>query len=530
VTLGAVTGVGGRRGRGGPWPRRLSLVVVLAAVVGTALVAASGGVRGSDQYWYLADVQTLIDGGSATTNNIFPVGLLGDRSGVPPPFVHNVLSLYLAVLPATLVGAMGGWVVLNVVSTLVTAALVYGAARSVATSWAALLVAVGYATLPIVTWHTPQPLAEASTSAFAALAIYALARAGTSGRGWLVVTGTVGLLYLSRQSYLPLLLAVPVAFVVVRAWEGGARLRNACVPAIGLALTAGLITLAGGVMFASENVDFSYSRLLHTAVPGRTDNMWFNFELSKANLDNALPLDLGLVWAKLSANLGEQLLRFDSLPVAAFFWTFNALAIVAAAALAGTLRGARDPLRLRLVVAALAFVAIHLVTIGLFQNQFRYLVPALPGLLVVLAMVLSDRSWMSARLAGRKTAVAIVVTLLMLAPNLYLARTLRDDGLASAATEAAVDRLLDRTVPADQALLVEYAGTPQILGYAARPRLVLWVADHYSSADLDRLRHALPAGWLLAPVDSPLPLRAGADAPIDRVDALGRAWGLYRLP
>ena len=49
----------------------------------------------------------------------------------------------------------------------------------------------------------------------------------------------------------------------------------------------------------------------------------------------------------------------------------------------------RDPLRVRLTLAAFALVGVHIVTIVFFQNQFRYMVPALPALLVVLGLAAS---------------------------------------------------------------------------------------------------------------------------------------------
>src|SRR5689334_10097386 len=198
----------------------VALAIAVAVIV--TLYAASGGVRGSDQYWYLTDTEALAHDHVLTSNTVFPVALLGPDPTLPPPFIHNVLSVYLAAIPGAVLGAFDGWLVLNLMATIGAALLIFLAARTVAPRWASMLCAIVYPLLPITVWHAAQPLAEASTAFFAALAMYALARAGRASVRWLLLVGALGLLYLSRESYLPLLLAAPVGFLLVRSGEGGA--------------------------------------------------------------------------------------------------------------------------------------------------------------------------------------------------------------------------------------------------------------------------------------------------------------------
>ena len=510
-------------------PDRLSwiaLVAFVTVVVASTLFAASGGVRGSDQYWYLADVETLARDRVIGSTTVFPVGLLGDHGTLPPPFIHNVLSIYLAALPALVVGPLGGWIVLNLVATLATSFLIYRAARVVASVWAAALCAVLYPLLPVTVWQTAQPLAEASTSLFGALAFYLVTGARVSAIRWLGVVLAVGLLYFSRQSYLPLLLAAPLWFGVLRACELGARIRDVLPLTALLAAVALAITSAGQLMFAAANVRVSYTRLWHTAVPGRSDNMWFNFDLSSANLADQLPFDTDILVPKLVGHLAEQLVSFGSLQIAVFYWTFNALALVAVA----KLWRERGRLRRRIIIAALAPVAVHLVTIVLFQNQFRYSLPALPGLLVVLAMVLEDTPRLARRLAPRPAVVVLVVTAVALVPSGVLALTIRDEGIRSASVEAATRDLFDEHVGPSENVLIVYSGTPQVFAYAVRPRLILYTSPEYNRAEYARLLDAFPARWIFAPVDSAaLTHTTVRPAPAGVVDALGTQWGLFEL-
>ncbi len=511
---------------------------ILAVIVGSAFVlvvialsvfAASAGVRGSDQYWYLADVETLIHRGMIVSDTIFPVGLLGPAGSLAPPFIHNVLGTYLAAIPATIVGGYGGWVALNVVATLATSGLIYLAARTVADHWAAAVCAVAYPLLPITLWHTAQPLTEPSTAFFAALAISLLAVAGSSTMRWLAVVGAVGLLYYSRESYLPLLLTVPIGYVIVRAGQGPGGLRAALAPMTVLWAGVVVMVVVGRALFGAQNVAFSYTRLLNAAVPGETGNMWFNFDLSSANLEDRLPFRLDLLGAKALGHAAEQFVSFDSAPFALFFWTFNVLAIVALLTL---WRDRRQPARVRLIVAALSMVAIHFVTITLFQNQVRYTVPAIPGLLVVFAIALSGIPALRQAAAPRTTLVVALVILVALAPAVVLARAQRNDAVDADATEQGVRALLDANLDRDETAMIVYVGQPQVLAYGAGPRRILYVSPDYTTDEYDRLRAAFPARWLLAPVGSPAIAGLGGSplAPVGTVQVSGDDWGLYPLP
>jgi hypothetical protein len=506
----------------------LALLALGLVVAGLTAVAAGGGVRGSDQYWYTADVETLIRTGVSSTNTVFPVGLLGPSHVLPPPFIHNVLSLYLAALPALAFGPYGGWLILNLVATLSTAALIFLAARTVASRWAALACAVLYPFLPITFWYTAQPLSEASTSLFAALAIYLLAIAGRRAGLWLALVGALGLLYLSRESYLPLLWAAPIGFLLMRIHEDGGRVRAALIPTAVIAAASMAVVAVAGLAFANDNVRFSYTRLIHAAVPGSTSNMWFNFDLSAANIADQLPFDPGLVAAKLGQDLLEQFVRFDSAAFALFYWTFNGLTLVAIVML---WRRRHRVAQLRFIIGALSFVAVHVITIAIFQNQARYLVPALPGLLVVLAIAIDGVPSFARRLRDRPTAIIVGLAIVALAPMAALAVTSRREGLDQAVVERDTRQLLDARIPDVEPLLIAYEGNPQVFAYAARPRLVLYLWPDYAVADVDRLLRAFPSRWLLAPSNSSLltTLGSAVDAAAGDIYGADGHWVLYHL-
>ncbi len=507
----------------------LTLFALGAAVFLLIVVAAGNGVRGTDQYWYLADAESLAERGSAATTTIFPVGILGPGGTLAPPFVHNALGVYLAGVAATLLGGYWGWIAVNVAATFATSVLIFLAARTVARRWAAFVCAALYPLLPVVFWHMTQPLVEISAAFFAALAIWLLAIAGDRTIRWLGVVGAVGLLYLARESYLPLLLAVPIGFLLVRLSERRTGLATTVPPTALLSVAAIGIVWLGRVLLPGDNVSFSFARLVRTAVPGLTDNMWFNFDLSAANLADRLPFSWDLLPDKFVGHMAQQFVLFDSPGEAAFYWTFNVLALVAVVML---WRRWGDPRQRRLIVAALAFVAVQFATITLFQNQIRYTVPALPGLIVVLAIAISGVPWLVRTVGRRPLAAIALMTVIALVPNLAIGLVQRREATAFSVVEQEARRVWDAHVDATEPVVIVYSDRPQVLAYAADRRPTLFVSEAYSAAEYDRLRAAFPGRWLLAPAGSPAieGLGAGAVPAVESIDVFGVEWGLHQLP
>jgi hypothetical protein len=65
----------------------------------------------------VADVESLVEGRGVQTNEVYPVSIRHEIAPLPRPFVHNILNIYVAALPALLFGAYGGWIVFNLISS-----------------------------------------------------------------------------------------------------------------------------------------------------------------------------------------------------------------------------------------------------------------------------------------------------------------------------------------------------------------------------------------------------------------------------
>jgi 4-amino-4-deoxy-L-arabinose transferase-like glycosyltransferase len=489
----------------------------------------AGGLRGTDQYWYAADAEALGRHFSLHSNNVFPATLFSPGAVLPPYFKHDILSVWLAAVPTFFVGPAWGWLLLNLAATAGTALLIGATARRVASSVAAQLCALAYIVMPLTLWQTAQPLAETAITFFAALALYFLAGAGRSLARWMLVTLALGGLYFSRQSYLPVLLLSTPAFLLLclgpepRAWRR----------ALWQGLVLGVTTIAlyglAHVMFSHENVSHSYMRLLYTNVPGMSDNMSMNFDMSSVNLHDTLHLDPNILLLKLAHNLEEQVFLFANPMEAFFYWSFNMLTLIALWML---WRCRRRPEERLLLLAALVPVGVHLLTIVLFQNQFRYLLPAFPGLLIALAIALTEWDPLRRRLELRAVPVMAVVLLVSLLPNIALGALLHREMAVERQIRGQATALFDRYVPPDDRMIIAYHKGYLMFGYAARPRLVLFVDPTYDSATFGRLRERFTAGWLFAPAGSPFAAMLGAKplAAAAPIEAFGTPWQLYSLP
>lgn len=89
--------------------------LVTIFVVGALVLYGSNGLRGTDQYWYVGDTQSIIDGDrSSTTTIFFPGSLLREQTIQRPNYVlHNSFMLPMAAYIGQVTGAYAVWIILN---------------------------------------------------------------------------------------------------------------------------------------------------------------------------------------------------------------------------------------------------------------------------------------------------------------------------------------------------------------------------------------------------------------------------------
>ena len=470
-------------------------LVLGAAVVTFAVLAwlASPGVRGSDQYWYVADVAALAEGRGPVTNNTFPPSVLPVLDTLPRPFVHNIPNLYLIAPLARLFGPFFAWVIGNVLATFVAGALIFAAVASLATKRAAMLAALVWLAMPVTFWQATQPLAEATLAPVVALAVFLCVRPSPGWRSWVGIAAAIGFLAACRTSMVVLIPLIPLAFALR---DRRPMARRIILAGTLMAVSLGIVGLWSA--FAEPNLRRGIFDFLRSGVPGTTGNMAPFLELEPG------PLTAGMLVRKATYSVRTQFLAEPALQ--AFYLPFNALLVIYVG-LVVRRRQVTAP-----DAAAAALVAAHFLTIVVFQNQFRYMVTVLPALIGAVAVGAHRSGWLGRRWVP--TAAAASLLLVEIAVNAPVAGWIRADALREGRAREALSTAAASLVPADDRVVVEAKGRYLLIGYVLRPRPVLFVDSGYSAEQYDGLASGFGAEWLICRQGSAILQRVQAVATV----------------
>ena len=102
--------------------------ILISGIAAYALLVAFGatnGIRGDDPFWYLADIETLVGGGEAVTNFVFPYTVVTDGYVGPRSFVHNILYPYLSAVPGSFIGPLAGAIFINAISQILASIIIF---------------------------------------------------------------------------------------------------------------------------------------------------------------------------------------------------------------------------------------------------------------------------------------------------------------------------------------------------------------------------------------------------------------------
>ncbi len=148
----------------------IQLLLLLSMSMLIVILFGAHGVRGTDQYWYLADVDTLIQGGEPLSNLYFPRVLIENREDTNY-FIHNGPALHLSAIVGGWTGAFYGWLIVNLLCHLVTASCIYITALRCTNNNVATASCFLYFISPVAIWQTVNMLQENFFSALLAIII-----------------------------------------------------------------------------------------------------------------------------------------------------------------------------------------------------------------------------------------------------------------------------------------------------------------------------------------------------------------------
>jgi len=427
------------------------------------LIGASGGVRGSDQYWYLDDTETLVSGGEHFSNSLFPRQLLAE--GIErSPFIHDILPQRAVVPVARLIGPFWAWIGMNAVAMLIGAALTFIAVRRVSDSamaaWAAALLLL----LPLSVFCATQVLVETSlVPLFAATALLIQRPAGPFKYFGLALVLTLGLM--SRITVLPLLLLLPLV-PLFESIPVRRRLALAALSAVMVAIGVGLNRwIFAGIPIPGNPLAFG--------INGRGLSLWLSTDPVVLTFDSVISKLRASAMSLTEGSTGSRILTATS-------WL---LMLTAAGGAFVAWRGVHRSHRLiALFVVVVLFVTVA--TLGLYQNQVRYVLPAYPVLLLSTAMLFSGRE--RARAPWRGRGVLLTASIVVLVPLAFAnALMARAEGVREQAGRAEVIAAAADLRGEGDIILV--AGNDQMFAHCLRPRTVLFLREDQPASEWARI-------------------------------------------
>lgn len=469
------------------------ILVIIIIFIFLIYWGSSSGVRGTDQYWYLADAESLINGQGVQTNNIYPVSVYKEIQSIPRPFVHNILNLYFVILPGIFFGAYTGFIIMNILCSFLTAFFIYKTIIIYTKYQAALLISSLYLLLPITVWQTTQPLAEASIAPLVALLMLLYAKISISNNNkifnWLILVFISSLLILCRLSFLPLIFVIPIIYLI---HNRPIKIKNIFNMVILFIL--GFLFLLIQKKYFESNVSTS---LLQTIICNKMMGFYFDLYTLPITIKNVIDI----LFIKTIKALKIQFLSLNSLGIL-FYLPFNLMVIISLILL---FKSKSKKIK-NITFIAILFFLLHLLTVILVQNQFRYMLVITPPLLIVTGIALGNWKRITCFL-NKKYVIFILILILLLTPiDFLLANQSHNEGIIDQQVRKELSSVFDENIPTCDTIMVEY-GAGLKYGYILRPRFVLYISDDYSEEIYYRLAKNVNAKWLICKINSPIVLQ-----------------------
>jgi hypothetical protein len=464
--------------------------IAVSAIVWLALyLVATDGVRGSDQYWYVSEVRSVLSG-SSSTNSLWPAYVVADSNYLTErPFVHRGISPYVIAWLGGSFGEYGAWRACNLAASLSTATLIAATLRQIGVRKAIATVGgLFYLTLPVVFWNATQPLVETMLAFFIASMIFVATRAGLSFYVRLLL-----LMMLAAFSHHIVSIFQPVALAIglgmawaVRSETGTRELLK--ILAVGVTLAASLAAMAA----AGESHGLSLLQILMNGARGG------------GNMEALTTIDpVEFSWVLASRKMLRSIAIFVERNLnQVFLAPFLFILAAASTGLAKSRNGpsARYPHRLLTYMLGVA-CGVYSTVILLHQNQARYTLYVLPVAVTcvfwafrdVLAIWSRKRRWLlPATLGG------------MLSIDAILSVRLRHESRASRLLTVEIQQRFfdDQTLRASSTVLECYhGGTSLAMTYALPDVRFVHVSADAPNTTLELLVHNTGAAVAVCPHD-----------------------------
>jgi len=434
-------------------------VLVISTIVAlTVLLHGANGIRGTDQYWYLGDVEALVSNQEPLTNIVYPGKLLRENGASPTPnyFMHNGPLLHFAAHLSENSDPYRIWMLLNLISHFVVAFVIFVICRAYATAHIAVWLTSLYLLSPIAIWQSINMLQEQLYAGLFALSILWLAFPKVI---WLQIISTIFLL-VGICSH-PIFFILGIFNAVAWCLQGVLDRRHHKI----------IIGICLGVLYVSTKTSSDHyfpssfqpdlSAIISGSVPGKSNMLWHYS-------DTQAEISVALLWSKFIFAVENHFLSLKNWPF--YLYTNIALLLLPVTILIGA---RRYPWILLLTLCI--GLASYLAVLVLMQTQPRY-----QQIVAVISFI--SIGFGIKELSGKipsqkfKPLFNICATFLLLATaavSMYLAHTAHRQSEAEAISMNVLARNIEEIPISGRVLILDSTKHELKLSYALKPRMVL---------------------------------------------------------
>lgn len=458
--------------------RRMLIILLLVVLMFIGLVVyASPYTRGTDQFWYVSDVESLIEGRGNSSNCYYPIPLMNNDSHDGAQFLHHTPILYMVSAFAVFVGSHHGWIFYNLLNAMLLPFACYLLLRDHIPRQFAIFGALLILIMPVVFWQTSNSLQEIT---FANLVAW-LSVVGQRTENRPIVTIIISLLLiLFHPIFVVISVMLLLRLAVVVRWD--LLVKVIAIPV--LMVCAYSIYRIKPLLMPTQGGFSLIEMLMQGSIRGNMQNYYI-----------LLPdtLDLSYVFEKMVNSLA-QLVSISSTQI---FYT--PAVIVLLIAMYGLLAGYRpwkEPMSMIYIGAVIAWGMIILI----HQNQFRYVLYFLPVAFVMAFIVIHRIMSRSLERINRWKTVILLALLLFIAVDVVVAMYLRTDALNDKQSITHARMILQ---PWQDRTRILYYSSDEVLRfcYALRPRPVLTAVVHDDAPNPDELSSRFKPELILIPTE-----------------------------
>jgi len=429
----------------------------------TAILLGAHGVRGTDQYWYLADVTTLIEGREPISNLYFPRIFIEGQEHANF-FIHNGPALHLSAQLGKLVGAFNGWLTVNLLSHLITAACIYLSAIRYTSRPISIACCFLYLISPIAIWQSMNMMQEQFYGAL--LATIVLAFSYRSKRASKIYLHLVLIFSIAIH---PVFTAVGVAYILICIFKSLQRRKTSeLLGVLILAAVCGVVYQLYYFIFPSTFQPDVLS-IIRGSVPNLSSMLW--------HYSDSLPaIDVAFLFYKLKVAATLHTNEF-------FVYFYTNLAAVSAVYLLVTSRQPR-PLQRRSLVYLLCFIlSLYVAITVLMQTQPRYQQIFASASFLLIALALNDiRAYLS---TATKNIIFTVTASATITIGVYLCYTANVQSKQEQHSLAQIQHEFV-SLPTGSNIMLVNSDHETKLAYILSPRKVLSVKTHLLAAETYR--------------------------------------------